>query len=1802
MSLRTLGLAAIFAFAGAGAGAENLIPERQMTFNRDVDFYGSDLTNIFDTTLESCIRACLIDGDCKAFTFNTLSAACFPKSDVTKREPYEGAVSVQVRDTPKEVLTRASERRAAASFLTDRDLEYARRQAAGMGQKYAANSFTAQQFVDAALQSRNEGKPEVAMRFIGSALTLEDRSDLWAQFARDARAVAESDRRKRRDFNRQALGAAVNAYLRAPDPAASVNALTLMATALEKTGSARRMIAPLRLAQALQPRDTTASALDRALRLYGFNLSQTNVESNAAEPRICVVFNEALAEGVDFAPFVRSQIEGVSVEAEGEQLCLGGLQHGSRYAFTLREGLPAASGETLRKSIEIAQYVRDRAPSVRFPGRAYILPSTGDAALPIVAVNAETLDLTLFKVTDRNILRTMQNNFFAKPLSRYDEQEFLGTMGVEVWQGTGAVQSELNRDVTSRLPMREIVGDMTPGVYALKAAIPGPATEFNAPATQWFVISDLGVTTMQGTDGLHVFVRGLSDAAARGNVEVSLLSRANEVLETIATDADGYALFAPGLVRGKGAAAPGLLTVSTGDDFAFLSLTDPEFDLSDRGVEGRPSAPPVDVFLTTERGAYRAGETIHALALARDTTADAIPDLPLTAILKRPDGVEHSRVIEDDFGAGGRMFALPLAPTVPRGTWTLSVHADPDAPALADQRLLVEDFLPERIDATLTLPEGPISPSTPPQLSVEARYLFGAPGANLAVDGDVIVKPAKSNGYRYGRHDAQMRRQFGRLVSSGRTDAAGRLIAQLDLPELAEVMQPLEAELIVRVREGSNRPIERRLTRDLTVETPLIGVKPDFDGVVPEGGEAPFSIAYIQPPAGPASLTARWTVSRVRTEYQWYSNYGDWYWDPVTTRSRVATGEVSVTPGEPVQIAVPVEWGEYELKVESMGDAYVATSLMFSAGWYASADAARTPDLLDVSLDKETYRAGDTATLRLVPRHAGTALVTVLSNRLIDMKAVAVTEGENLIEMPVTDAWGSGAYVSASVLRPMDSEADQNPGRALGLSHAKIDPDKAQLAAQFEVAPESSPRGPLTARLRVETHGQDTYAMIAAVDQGILNLTSFEPPSASDHYFGQRKLGVAIRDVYGRLIDGTRGALGTVRSGGDATAQMRSQSPPPEQDLVTYVSGPIKVDTNGLAEATFDLPAFNGTVRLMAVVWSAEGVGEANAEVLVRDPVVATATLPRFLAPGDQSQLLLEVVHADGPAGTFPLRVTVDGATLNGVPGNVTLAPQGTARVTVPFTAGQAGAATFDVALTLPDGRSLDQRHVVDIRRNDPVIQRRSQFNLAAGSTFTVDQNAFSGFAAGSASVTLAAGPMARFDVPGMLNALDQYPYGCTEQVTSKALPLLYLDQVASAMGLAARDNIATRISQSIQLVLTNQASNGSFGLWRPDRGDLWLDAYVTDFLSRARQQGHDVPHVAFRQALDNLRNAVNSAPDFEWGGEGLAYALLVLTREGAAAIGDLRYYADVKAADFGSALAAAQLGTALAAYGDPTRADSMFRRASQMLEQPERNMRKWRDDYGSDLRDAAAVLTLAVEAGTQVIDLGALSARVAPGLGETSERSTQERVWTLLAANAVLGTPQSGLSLDGVPVQGPLVQVLDRDSETTAIENTSDKDALVTVTTLGVPTDPIVAGGNGYRISRSYYDLDGGNVDPARVASGARLVAVLTVTPLEPGEARLMVNDPLPAGFEIDNPNLLRSGDVQALDWLKTAQNLQDAQFLGDRFLAAVDHFGTDPFRLAYVLRAVAPGDYYHPAASVEDMYRPVYRARTDAGRVVVE
>jgi hypothetical protein len=1787
--------------AASAALAQTALPDHRYVYTPDTDFNGSDLGQLFDTTQDACARACDAQSACVGFTYNTRPNACFPKSSITRTDFFEGAQSARKFQTSAAARSLAAQRQADLGFLDISDFVNARALVQTNAERFPDTGLKLEDSIAAMQAAIARSDIPSAVRMAGAALALTDRGDLWEWMAwLGLRPRGDTPRNLAQQLEEESIPAAVNAYLRASTSEDQVTTLELLARALEENNRGRDMIGALRLAQTLEPRTELGAALDTAIGKYGFRITGTRVDNNSDRPRICAEFSEPLVQaGVDYAPFVRLADPTLVVEAGDRDLCIDGAAHGSRYTATFRSGLPAASGEALHKDVSVTLYVRDRDPSVRFTGRSYVLPRGPDAALPVETVNTDTVELTLRRTSDRNLLRAMQDSYFGKPLAKYEEDTFASTIAQDVWKGTGVVQNTLNTAMTTRLPLADALVDQPAGIYALTAGIKGADPYDNPTATQWFILTDLGLSTLSGTDGLHATVRSLGDASARKGVTLTLLSRANAVLGEAVTDAQGRAHFPEGLTRGGGSAAPALLTVlDTDGDAAFLSLTDPAFDLSDRGVEGHPPAPPVDTFLTTDRGAYRVGETIFATVLTRDTLGHAINGLPLVAVLSRPDGAEYSRTLSANAVAGGHVFALPVGPQAPRGAWRLDVIADPAQGPLASQTVLVEDFLPDRIEFDLALADTPITLGDTPSAQVDARYLFGAPAADLSVEGEARLRTTRSleahKGYQFGRHDERFDTRTTYL-NPVRTDAQGKATLALTLPPVSEPpSQPLELALVTRIAEGSGRPVERRVTRTLTPQVPMIGVKPNFQDVLAEGAEAQFDLI-----ATLGEMPVQWTFNKIDTQYQWYQDGGSWSWEPVTRRIRAATGALTLG-AQPVPLSLPTEWGQYELVVEHTGAPYAVTSVILSSGWYGGDDASATPDFLAVSLDRDTYSTGDTANLRIVAPQAGVAMISVLSNRVIEQQSVNVEAGETVIPLTVTAEWGSSAYVSASVIRAMDVQAGLNPARSLGLAHARVFPAEKQLTVKLDaIAEVNGQAGMLQVPVTVTgiKAGQTAYVTLAAVDLGILNLTDFQVPDPSDHYFGQRRLGVEMRDVYGRLIDGLSGAMGSVRSGGDAAASAQLQSPPPTEALMAFFSGPVTVGSDGRAIVEVARPAFNGTIRLMAVVWSETAVGNATQDVIARDPVVITASLPRLLAPQDASRLLLELTHTSGESGVMELAIFADaGIAMGAVPTQVNLTGGGTLRLPLDISAREMGDHDITVQLTTPQGVVLKRVLKMPVRTNDPEIATTRRFTLNAGERFTFDAAALTGLRTGTANATLAAGPLARFDVPGLLRQLDRYPYGCTEQVTSAALPLLYLGGLAQDAGLGTPADINAKIADGIARVMARQASNGGFGMWQADSGAFWLDAYVSDFLWRAQAQGHAVPPRALAIALDNLRNRINFAPDFDEGGEDIAYALLVLARAGAAQMGDLRYYADTKAGAFTTPMAAAQLGAALAAYGDPTRADRMFSRAGALLLQmPDRN--GWRDDFGSALRDRAAVLTLATEAGSTALALGPLAQSLQ---ADGRSLSTQEAAQVVLAAHALGTSGTSGIEVDGTPATGAVIrQLSDRNPVTSVIHNTGTTRTDITLTSYGVPEVAPPAEGYGYALTRRYFTMEGVEVS-GPVAVGTRLVAVLDVQPFEEIGARLMIDDPLPGGFEIDNPNLLASGAIGALDWLKTVDPV-NVEFRADRFLATVEYRGTEAFQLAYVVRAVTPGEYHHPAALVTDMYRPEYRAITDTTRLIV-
>jgi uncharacterized protein YfaS (alpha-2-macroglobulin family) len=1642
----------------------------------------------------------------------------------------------------------------------------------------------------------------------------------WRRLAELWLAIPPTDEDDGSTRFEQARTAAYIAYQRSTAAEDESASLAMLANAFIKRQEWREALNALKLALSLHETPELTAKYAELREKYGFRVANFSVDSDAASPRACFQFSEMLLKRTDYSPLIAvAGQDKPALSVDDQQICVEGLKHGESYTITLRAGLPSTVGEDLLKDAAFDIYVRDRSPSVRLSGKAYVLPRTGQQGIPLVSVNTELLKVAIYRIGDRNLIDKVLSWEFQRNLYSYDLEQIGDESGEKIWTGELKVEKELNQEITTAFPVMEAVPELKPGIYLLTArAGDEGGNDYGERATQWFIVSDLGLTAYSGSDGIHAFVNSLASTAPLGNVELRLLARNNEVLAKRKTDADGAVNFEPGLSRGEGGLSPALIIASgENGDYAFLSLKQQAFDLTDRGVAGRDVPGKLDAFVFTERGVYRTGETAYVTALLRDAAGIAAPNADLTMVVERPDGVEYRRAVLSDQGLGGRFLAVPIISSAPTGTYRVSVYADPKGAAIGATSFLVEDYVPERLEFDFETEADDIKPRVPVDFTLEGKFLYGAPAADLDLEGEVEIGKAEERpgypGYSFGLdetrdEDEEAGTESIPLEDLPQTDAAGKAKFSVTLDQVPASSKPLQATVVIRLAEPGGRAIERELTLPIVPSKPMIGVKPLFTGKsLGDNDVAKFDVVMVAPDGKPMPAKAlKWQLLNVETKYQWYRSGGYWSYEPIKVTRRVADGTIDVTAENPGKISVPVTWGRYRLEVASSEPSGPETVVPFVSGWYADA-SADTPDLLEIALDKPEYKSGESMMVAITARSAGKVTLSVIGDRLITQTTADVEPGLAKLPLTVGDDWGTGAYVLATLRRPLDEAEKRMPGRAIGVKWFSIDKAAHTLGVSLDLPDLIRPETALTVPVKLAglAPNEEARVVVSAVDVGILNLTNYKAPDPDGYYLGQRKLSAEIRDLYGQLIDGMQGTKGQIRTGGDS-GEGELQASPPTQPPLAFYSGIVTVGPDGTAKVSFDIPAFSGTVRVMAVAWSKEKTGHASGDVVVRDPVVLTATLPRFLLTGDKSTLRLDLDNVEGAAGDYKIAVTADGPLgIEGGDKSVTLDAKKRGAVTLPVLATGVGGGLIAVAVNGPDGFKLARQFPLEVKPATQILARRTVQPLEPGQSITVSKDVFSDLIPGTGSVALSVTPSAALDVATLIGALDRYPLGCTEQIVSRAVALLYVNELAAGAQLAVDAEIDGRIQKAIETVLARQGSEGSFGLWSPGGDDAWLDAYVTDFLTRARARGFSVPDLQFKLALDRLRNYVNTAPDVATdGGLALSYALYVLARNGMAPVGDLRYIADVKLDKLGTPTAKAEVAAALAMLGDRVRSERAFNAALGAIPE-DIKYEGGRPDYGSPLRDAAVLVTLAAEGDAPKVILVNGTKRIETARNLVKFTSTQEDAWLVLAARA-LGKQDVSLDTSEGAQEGPLYRSFTEEQLATnplTVTNTGETPLDTVVSVSGAPVTPEPAAEHGFKLERNFYTLEGGDADIGKAKQNDRFVVVLTVTEPQPEFARVALTDYVPAGFEIDNPHLVSSGDTGGLDWIDHAAEPENTEFRDDRFTAAFERRkGDQPvYTVAYVVRAVSPGSYVLPQAVVEDMYRPDRFGRTDTGAVEV-
>lgn len=1581
-----------------------------------------------------------------------------------------------------------------------------------------------------------------------------------------------------------------------------------------------------------------------------FRFTRVTTEPGGTVAEACLVFNKPLDEtgAVNYADYVELPADTrAAFRVAREKLCLSGLTFGTEYQATLRPGLPAGAGAgTLEAAATVTLALTDRQPAVAL-GQGFILPrETGDG-LPITTVNVDRLAIKLYRVGDRMLARMRQDFVDERSFYPYSAKEVEQDEGRLVWQGEVPVTGPRNSAVTTLFPLADAIGKTEPGAYLLVATNPDAprqdgedsyyySDDYRPQAGQWVVQSDLGLTSFRGADGLTLSVRSLSSAKPVAGVRLSLIARNNDVLAEVKSDGKGLFHFDAGLLRGEGGLAPVMVMAYREDgDFNFLDLRRPGFDLSDRGVEGRQPSAAADAFLYTERGIYRPGETVELTTLLRDPQALALPGRRLTIKLKRPDGKEHQRFEMADGGGAAGHLSITLPASANRGQWEAAAHADPAGPAIGSVRFQVQDFVPQRLDVVIDNKPARLSPGEALSLNVSARFLYGAPGAALAGEARLTLEPdpapfPRHKGYQWGTPADSFDVEPVDLTVA-ETDAAGKTQVTGTVPAQVPGTRPLRADIYVTIREPGGRATAEHVYVPVPVTPLSIGIRPQFQDAVPEGAKAGFEVIAVDADGNPvAAKGLSWRLIKDTSTWQWFRSGGSWKYQRVPREKLVASGTIDIAADKPSVLSQAVTWGGYRLIVADSASP-AATSVAFSSGWYGESGPDR-PDRLKLAADRAGYAPGDMARLRIDSEVAGEALLVIANETVHETRSIAVPAGGADVDVKVGADWGPGAYALVTLYRPLNASLGHAPVRAVGVAWLGMDAARRTLDIAIAAPDKVLPRQTITVPVAVKGAGAKAHVTLAAVDQGILGLTRFATPKPQDYFLAKRQLGVSMRDDYGRLI---RAQAQGDDQGGDGFGGRGLDVVPTR--TVALFSGIVALDAAGKANIPLTIPDFQGELRLMAVAWDADKLGSAEKRMTVRDPVVAELILPRFLSPADKGRATVLIHNVEGSAGAYRLSVAAKGAVAGGqTERSVTLALGERQVFTVPLEGTEAGIGTVTLSVAGPGGFQVERSWPIQVRPPQLPVTREMVATLAPGENAVLPADLLTGLVPGTEAVSLSVSRWQGIDVPGMLRWLDRYPFGCLEQTVSRAMPLLWFNDLALLAGTKQDKAIADRVQDSIDRVLSMQDPEGGFRMWGQygDAADPWLSVFAMDFLELASDQGFVIP----ADALTLGRQWLGDASSRSYPPAVRAYAAWVLARKGKANVGDLRYFHDSKMPE--QALAAAHLGAALDAVGERARAGQSFDAARQKLadwaakeaeEEAAREMARRTgkrpklpvrtDTYGSRLRDTYAIASL-MAAGGRGVAIPALldTAQVLDTRAE--ETNTQEKAWILRAAAGLAPKgAKLAVSLDGAPVgMGDPVSTgiaPDRLRAGLTLSNQGDTGLYRTLSVEGVPVEPVPAMEAGIALRKSLYTADGQPVDPANIKQNDRIIVVVEGNAgMAAVSGDYAILDLLPAGLEVEG---VIKPEQAGYSWLGALSGTNIAEGRDDRFVAALslpaDREGTQGaagisgfkidarwgFRVAYAVRAVTPGSFALPAVVAEHMYVPKVKARTDMGRIEV-
>jgi len=1338
--------------------------------------------------------------------------------------------------------------------------------------------------------------------------------------------------------------------------------------------------------------------------------------------------------------------------------------------------------------------------------------------------------------------------------------------------------------------------------------------------------SNLGMIVKRNSlNKLWIAVSNILDTKPIGKAQVTAYNFQLQPIGKGETNGEGFVEITPNGV-------PFIIVAESDKQKAYVRVVDGEEQSVSRfDVGGKDIQKGLKGFIYGERGVWRPGDTLHISFILEDREK-RIPDKhPVALEIYNPRGQFYTKMISTQGMNGFYTFDVPTQATDPTGLWNAYIKV---GGTTFHKGLRIETIKPNRLKINLALPKVLQATDKNFYAPLTSTWLTGATASKLKAKVEMSLSKVNTQFKNYGQYifnnPATDFTTIKTDIFDGTLDAEGKANVMLKVPTATEAPGMLNATFTTRVFEPGGDASIYTQTIPFSPFTSYVGInlnQPKGKYIETDKDHV-FDIVTVN--------TQGQLVNSSNLEYKIYRIGWSWWWENSgesfgtyinnSSITPVASGNLQTRGGKAsfkFRIDYP-SWGRYLVYVKDKESGHATGGTVY-VDWpeWRGRSSKTDPSgikMLAFSLNKDSYEIGETATAIIPAAAGGRALVSIENgSTVLRQEWIEVSNGgDTKYTFKITPEMTPNVYLHISLLQPHAQTVNDLPIRMYGVVPVFVTNSQTVLQPQIQMPEVLRPETNFNVTVSEKTGKPMTYTL-AIVDDGLLDLTNFKTPDPWNDFYSREALGIRTWDMYDNVLGASAGSYSSLFStGGDATLKPADAKANRFKPVVKFI-GPFYLGKGKSQTHTLKLPMYVGSVRAMVVAGQEGAYGNAEKTAFVRTPLMMLSTLPRVLSIQEEITVPVNIFAMENQVKNVTVSLQASGGGVQIVGANqqsLKFSQPGDQLVFFTLKTGsKTGKATIHLTAN-GGGQQTKETIEIEVRNPNPIVTLRNSQWAEAGQSKELSYNLSSSSA--NNQIKLEVSRIPSVDISRRFDFLYNYQHHCTEQLTSKALPLLFVGQFKTIDKIEA-EKIKTNLQEAIRQIYGRQLPNGGFVYWPGNAvADEWISSYAGMFLTLAQEKGYAVHSNVLnkwkrfqRAAAQNWRMPQDASGWQQWQSElQQAFRLYTLALAGAPEYGAMNRMKEQAGL---SIQAKWRLAATYALTGKMKPAEELVYNAETTVS-PYSSMNQI---YGSSDRDEAMILETLILMNRERDALQQAKV-VSKNLSQEEWFSTQSTAFALMAMGR-LAEKLSG-TLDFVwtwnDKQQPAVKsakaVFEKEIATTpksgmiAVKN-QGKGALSVdlITRTQLLNDTLPAISDNLRMDIRYANLNGTPISVNDIIQGTDFMAITSISNISGTSdyTNLALTHIIPSGWEIYNERMVapetESGAADGSGKSVSKYNYLDIR--DDRVLTYFNLRRGETKVFTVRLQATYAGNFIFPAVQCEAMYDVNVQARSKAGRTTV-